>query len=256
MSWDLTSQLALEDRKSMNLILLYPSDYVADGRVKLIDYRYQHVITVLKSKVGDQVRVGDLNGRMGLGSILTLTDEMLEMSVVCDIEPPVASPVVLVLALPRPKVFKRILITATTLGIKRICLINSWRVDKSYWGSPCLNSDEISEQLITGLEQARDTVLPVVTLHSRFKPFVEDELPQIAAGSICYVAHPHNAQPCPQRSLCPTDQVITVAVGPEGGFIEYEVEKLIECNFTPIEIGARILRVEAAITKLASLLAK
>lgn len=238
----------------MNLILLYPSDYVSDGCVKLDDYRFEHVAAVLNAKVGDQVRVGDLNGRMGLGCILALTDVMLEMTVVCDVEPPPAVPLVLVLALPRPKVFKRILITATTLGIKRICLINSWRVDKSYWGSPCLNPDEITKQLVTGLEQARDTVMPDVSLHSRFKPFVEDELQQITGGGLCYVAHPHNSQPCPQSPLQPIGQITTVAVGPEGGFIEYEVEKLIQCNFKPIEIGARILRVETAITKLTSLL--
>jgi len=240
----------------MNLVLLYPSDYIATDRITLNDYRYHHIVAVLKAKVGDQVRVGDLNGRMGLGCILVLTDEMLEMSVACDTDPPAAAPLVLVLALPRPKVFRRILITATTLGIKRICLINSWRVDKSYWGSPCLESTEVSKQLVTGLEQARDTVLPVVTLHKRFKPFVEDELCQIAEGSSCYVAHPHNAQPCPQPARQSSDQMVTIAVGPEGGFIEYEVEKFIECNFTPIEIGPRILRVEAAMTKLASLLVK
>jgi RsmE family RNA methyltransferase len=238
----------------MNLILLYPSDYTSDDRVQLNDARLQHVIAVLKAKVGEHIRVGDLNGRMGLGCIVVLTDELLELSVCCDVEPPQPAPLNLVLALPRPKVFKRILITATTLGIKRIYLINSWRVDKSYWGSPCLNPDEINKQLVTGLEQARDTVLPVVTLHSRFKPFVEDELCHIAEGGPCYVAHPHNAQPCPQPPLCPPGQMITVVVGPEGGFIEYEVDKLIECNFTPIEIGTRILRVETAVTKLTSLL--
>jgi RsmE family RNA methyltransferase len=238
----------------MNLIILYPTDYIAEDRVQLNDYRHKHVVAVLKAKVGEQVRVGDLNGCMGLGSILVLTDDTLEMSVACDVDPPHAAPLILLLALPRPKVFKRILITATTLGIKRICLINSWRVDKSYWGSPSLAPDEINSQLVTGLEQARDTVLPVVTLHSRFKPFVEDELQNISGGGPCFVAHPHNAQPCPQFPLCSADQMVTVAVGPEGGFIEYEVDKLIESNFTAIEIGARILRVETAITKLASLL--
>lgn len=238
----------------MNLIILYPSDYTADGRVQLNDYRHKHVVAVLKAKVGEQIRVGDLNGCIGLGSILVLTDDILEMSVVCDVDPPQPAPLVLVLALPRPKVFKRILITATTLGIKRICLINSWRVDKSYWGSPSLEHVEINRQLVTGLEQGRDTVLPVVTLHSRFKPFVEDELKNISRCGPCFVAHPHNAQPCPQFPLCSEDQMVTVAVGPEGGFIDYEVDKLIEQNFTPIEIGVRILRVETAITKLASLL--
>lgn len=247
----------------MNVILLQPQDYVSPQRVRLSDYRYKHICEVLKSAVGATLRVGDLNGSLGFGTIGLITSNAIELDVVCHDDSPPPAPITLILALPRPKVLKRILITATTLGIKRICLINTWRVDKSYWSSPSLKPEEITTQLITGLEQARDTTIPVVTLHPRFKPFVEDEVVAISDGGLCYVAHPHDAQVCPVSPLC-SERIsgeanraksITVAVGPEGGFIDYEINKFREYNFSPIELGPRILRVEAAMTKLVSLLA-
>lgn len=141
---------------------------------------------------------------------------------------------------------KRTLQTVATMGVKELWLINSWRVDKSYWSSPLLTEAGLREQLLLGLEQAGDTQLPRVQLRKRFKPFVEDELPALTTARRALVAHPYDAQPCPPAA----DEPTLLAVGPEGGFIPYEVEKLAEAGLTPIHLGARILRVETAVPVL------
>jgi RsmE family RNA methyltransferase len=138
---------------------------------------------------------------------------------------------------------KRIFQSCSTLGVKKLILINSVRVEKSYWQTPLLHAEKIKEHLLLGLEQGVDTQLPIVELQKRFKPFVEDELPALAKGQRSLVAHPYRAHPCPASE--PRDTLL--AVGPEGGFISYEVEKLIAAGLTPIEIGPRILRVETAL---------
>ena len=43
---------------------------------------------------------------------------------------------------------------------------------------------------------------------------------------------------------------MTLAVGPEGGFIPYEVEMLVACRFTPVRLGERILTTETAVPAL------
>jgi RsmE family RNA methyltransferase len=155
-------------------------------------------------------------------------------------------PVKVILALPRPKVLKRVLLGITSMGVKNITLLNTWRVDKSYWQSPSLAATAIQEQLILGLEQSRDTILPEVTLQTRFKPFVEDVLPGLSAGTCAMVAHPGTTVPCPAN----LDQAATLAIGPEGGFTSYEIAKLVEAGLTPIHLGHRPLRVETAIPAL------
>ncbi len=164
--------------------------------------------------------------------------------------PPAPLPVTLILALPRPKVLKRVLRSASAMGVKRIVLLNAFRVEKSYWGSPALASDNLREQLISGLEQARDTVIPEVLLRPLFKPFVEDELPGIAKGTVSLVAHPYASLPCPRTA----EKAVTLVVGPEGGFIPYEIEKLAAAGFTAVQAGERILNVETAVPALLSLL--
>ena len=89
---------------------------------------------------------------------------------------------------------------------------------------------------------------PSFTLHKRFKPFVEDELPDLVAGRRSLLAHPGNHPPCPRGCNEPT----LLFIGPEGGFIPYEVEKLQEAGCTTVTLGPRILRVENAVAALVS----
>ena len=230
----------------MNLILLFPEDFVATDRVLLSGRRLRHVLEVHRAAVGQCLCVGEAGGRIGRGEVLRLDDDGLELAVTFEREPPPPLPVTLLLTLPRPKVLKRVLLAATSLGVKRIVLMNSFRVEKSFWKSPALVGEGLREPLILGLEQARDTVLPEVLLKPLFKPFVEDELPALSAGTLRLVAHPTAEIPCPREVAGP----VTLAVGPEGGFIPYEIGKLQEAGFLPCALGERILRVETAVTTL------
>lgn len=231
----------------MNLILLFKTDFTSTDTVELTDRRFQYISQIHKPQIGDRLKVGLLNGQTGQGEVLQLAPHAVTLKVQLDNTPPKALPCTLLLALPRPKMLKRILQTVSAMGVKELYLINSYRVDKSYWSSPVLEQ-QINEHLLLGLEQAGDTIMPQVHLRKRFKPFIEDELPEIAFGTRAIVAHPYDANSCPEANDTPT----TLAIGPEGGFIPYEIEKLNECGFTSIHIGQRILRVETAVPALLS----
>lgn len=231
----------------MNLIILFADDFI-DGanRVRLHGRRLEHVRSVHRAAVGETLRVGVLNGQLGTGRITALDADALEMQVTLDQEPPAPLPVTLLLALPRPKSLKRLLQGVTAMGVKRVVLMNAWRVEKSFWESPLLAPEAVREQLILGLEQARDTLLPEVLLRPRFKPFAEDELPALLRGTRALLAHPPAVHPCPREVREP----VTLAVGPEGGFIAYEVELLQAQGFEAVSLGERVLRVEHAVPAL------
>lgn len=198
-------------------------------------------------QTGDVLRVGEIDGNIGEARIVAIDAQAAVLQVESlDRPPPPAVPCTLVLALPRPKMLKRILVDATSLGIKRICLINSYHVDKSYWSSPQLDSASIGDKCRLGLAQAIDTRLPLVTLHKRFRPFVEDDLPAIIGDSRALLAHPAGNEPCP-RGLA---GAATLVVGPEGGFIPFEVDLLRTAGCQAVTLGARILRVDTAVPVL------
>ncbi|HQP10779.1 MAG TPA: 16S rRNA (uracil(1498)-N(3))-methyltransferase [Candidatus Omnitrophota bacterium] len=233
----------------MNLILLFSDDFIDDGKcVRLSGRRFEHVRKVHRVAVGDELCVGLCGGLIGTGRVTVLNEKVLEMNVAFRSYPPLPLPVTLALALPRPIMLKRVLASATSMGVKRIILFHSHRVEKSFWKSPALNEAHIKEQLILGLEQAKDTLLPTVELKPLFKPFVEDDLPAMAKDTLCLVAHPESADPCPSNVAGP----VTLVVGPEGGLIPYEIEKLRSLGFLSVHLGKRILRVETAVPALLS----
>ncbi|MDN6856887.1 16S rRNA (uracil(1498)-N(3))-methyltransferase [Pseudomonas sp. CAN2814] len=230
----------------MNLLLLDDADFVAADRVILRDRRLVHMQEVHRAESGDRMRVGRLGGLMGEGRLLRLEANEAELQVSFDQAPPAKLPLTLLLALPRPKMLRRVLQTVAAMGVPRLVLLNSYRVEKSFWQTPFLDPEAVREQLILGLEQARDTVLPEVIIEKRFKPFVEDRLPALAAGSLGLIGHPGPWPECP-RAL---SEPVTLAIGPEGGWIPYEVDKLREAGLNPVQLGERILRVETAVTAL------
>lgn len=231
----------------MNLVLLEPEDFVSDTTsARLTGRRLAHVRAVHRADVGDEIRVGLVGGKVGRGTITRLDADVLELAVVLDADPPPASTVKLVLALPRPKVLRRVLGAATAMGVKRIVLLHTWRVEKSYWESPVLEAAALRAALVLGLEQARDTILPEVLQRRRFRPFVEDELPAIARNGPAFVAHPGGDTSCPRAVAGP----VTLAIGPEGGFVAFELGLLAAAGFAPVSLGPRPLRVEHAVPAL------
>ena len=233
----------------MNLILLFPEDFVSgSSRVRINGRRFKHAQEVLQAGLGDLLDVGLINGCMGKGSVTHITDCTLEMDVTLETPPPAPLPVTVILALPRPKVVKRVIISLTSMGVKRIWLIHAFRVEKSYWQSPVLSAESLRLHGILGLEQARDTMFPEISFARFFKPFAEDTLPKILQGSLSLIAHPKANTPCPSHIQTP----VTLAVGPEGGFIPYELDMLMGQGMKPISLGPRILRVETALPALLS----
>jgi len=231
----------------MNLVLFSEADFIGDNLLAIRDARrLEHITHIHQIKLGDSLKVGLVNGKIGTGNVVLLNPTEIHLEVALTQPPPKPLPVTLVLALPRPKMLKRTLQTLATLGVKKIYLVNSYRVEKSYWQTPLLDEDAIREHLLIGLEQGCDTQLPQVHLIKRFKPFVEDDLHGIVGESRALVAHPYTDLLCPAQ----IDYAITLAIGPEGGFIPYEIDLLQKCGFTAVNLGERIMRVETVVPYL------
>lgn len=238
----------------MNIILI-EADEIQENCVRLEGQRAKHVVKILRSEVGDLVRVGEINGNMGRGEIVAIKRKYpfhVDLRLQLDESPIVNPQIDLILALPRPIMLKRILSQVTALGVGKIHLINARRVEKSFWEAGILQESEYRAHLLHGLEQAVDTMLPRVELHKRFKPFVEDFVPQILSEyGACICAHPEGRRLLSESVKIKFKKVL-LAVGPEGGWVDYEVEKFEEQSFHCCSIGERILKVDTAVIALHS----
>ena len=239
----------------MNLLLFASNEIRPDNTVCLQDRRSEHIIKILGCKPGDTIRAGVINGPVGSGEILAIRGKGKNAEVVLrfsaqDNEP--EHPAVdLIMGLVRPIMLKRVLAQVTSLGVGRIFLINGSRVEKSFFASGLLKDEQYRPYLLQGLEQAKVTRLPQVTIHKRFKPFIEDYIPTVAGDyHRMLVAHPEGGADLRQTVGINIKGRTLLAVGPEGGWVDFEVEKFIEYSFVPISMGNRILRTDTAVVAL------
>jgi RsmE family RNA methyltransferase len=230
----------------MNIVLL-ESDQRVNNEAWQIDNprQLQHLRQHLELNVGDSLKVGIRQELRYLTEVLEISEQRIIVRPIQADTVPEKLPVHLILALPRPKVLRRIIMDAVTMGVERISLIHSYRVDKSYWQTPFLQ--QLDDYVTLGLEQAGDTIAPEIQLYKRFKPFVEDVLPTwINAERPAYVAHPYAEQHMPYA----IQHGCSLIIGPEGGFIPYEVELLKKNGCQAMSIGNRILRTETAVSNI------
>ena len=230
----------------MNLLLFRPGALDERGELRVGWEQLKHLREVIGAATGDTIRVGELGGLMGDGLVEHIDSREAILRCQLHSPPPEKLALTVILALPRPKMLRRILRAVAEFGVAELYLINSYRVEKSYWQTPVLGADTVESYLLQGLEQSRDTVLPRVLQRDRFKPFVEDELPGLLAGQRGLLAQPGEYAACPRELTEPT----VLAIGPEGGWIPYEVEKLQAAGLEAVSLGPRILRVEDALVSL------
>jgi RsmE family RNA methyltransferase len=237
----------------MNLLLFDPTEITTDNTVAFSDRRSEHIIKILDCRPGDVIRGGIINGPQGSGEIVSIREKEVTLRFIPETGPPQKPAVDLVLGLVRPIMLKRILAQVASLGVGRIFLINGNRVEKSFFSAGLLQNEKFKSYLIEGLEQAKNTYLPEVSIHERFKPFVEDFIPAVAeAYCRMLVAHPGAGQSVKQISGTGKQGRILLAVGPEGGWVDYEIEKFVEQSFVPVSMGDRVLRTDTAVVALLS----
>ncbi|MEN2750607.1 16S rRNA (uracil(1498)-N(3))-methyltransferase [Psychrobacter sp. FBL11] len=237
----------------MNCILLPASDITLPYAQINSPVQIEHINQVLKLPVGATLKIGQLGGNLGTAVIDAMSPSNIQLrEVQLDIPPPAKLEVTLILALPRPKVLRRLIMDMTALGVCHIILINSYRTQKSYWQSPLLR--RLDEFVLEGLQQGVDTIAPRISLQKRFKPFVEDQLPSLITHD-AIVAHPYSdlsfsqylQQSAQSISSARAQRPDVVCIGAEGGWVDYEIELLCKQGCKTVNIGPRILRTEAAV---------
>jgi RsmE family RNA methyltransferase len=237
----------------VNLILIEPGEVAAGRLVRLSGARARHLIQVLAVAPGDDVRVGVVDGSRGTATVVSIGDGTVELRCTLEEAVPSRPAVDLILALPRPKVMRRLWAQLAAIGVGRIILTNAERVERNYFDTHVLDEDSFRPLLLEGLQQARDTRLPCVSVHRRFRVLVEDELDDLSPGGIRLVAHPAaDMRPATIIGAGGADRVL-LAAGPEGGWNEFELRLLEAHGFQTVGLGERPLRSDTACVALLAL---
>jgi 16S rRNA U1498 N3-methylase RsmE len=259
----------------MNLLLLEPSEVGPDEVATIDGARARHLRQVLRAEPGRPVRVGVVDGPMGTAAVISIDDHHARLACTFESNPPPVPQVDLLLALPRPKVLQRLWAQLAALGVGRIVLTNAWRVERNYFDTTVLDPAVYRPLLIEGLQQARDTRVPIVSVHRQFRILVEDDLDRLCPQTTRLLADPGRADTGvgPHETLvvgrrgrpgggpdatgpgatnghdaiadAPRDRIL-LAVGPEGGWNDFECRLLEARGFRRVSLGRRTLRTDTA----------
>ena len=233
--------------------ILFERGEIVDGVATFGGARAEHVLKVLHGEVGQILKTGEIGGLNGTSEIVRIgrgDDGAPQVAVrVSHAEEPLPSWIDLVLAPPRPRAMKRLLPQLATLGVGRIVLVGAEKVEKDFWGATLLKEENWRPLFVDGLMQAGTGVMPSLETRRGFRRFLRDELDEMFPTANRIVAHPYegggeSAAAQPGRPL--------IAIGPEGGWTDVEVE-LLECHgFRRFSLGPRILRTDTAVVAMLS----
>lgn len=230
----------------MNLLLLSCDEVARGTTITLEGRRARHLETVLRARPGSVVRCGVERSVRGEATVLTLGEGTATLELRLEASPPELPGIDLLLAMPRPKALPRALQAAASLGVRRIDLVNAWRVEKAYFESPRLAEAEVIEELRLGCEQGGHTWVPELQVHRLLMPYLTEVLgPRLRSeGRQGLLAHPRDAQPLEEvLGLGP----VTLAIGPEGGWIDRELTSFEELGVQRVSLTRGVLRSDFAV---------
>ena len=230
-----------------------PDEISAGGDVTLSGSRADHLLNVLHVEPGHEVRVGVVDGPRGVGIVRSVENGRGHVALRArerDATPPGGrSPA----RVPRPKVMRRLWAQIAALGVGQIILTNAEKVERNYFDTHILAPETYRPLLIEGLQQSRDTRLPVVSIHRQFKVLVEDQLDTLLGSGLRIVADPSAATPLTEVVRSSSAERMLLAIGPEGGWNAFELGLLQAHGFQPAGMGARTLRTDTACVALLAL---
>ena len=234
----------------MNLIILEERDRIDKHCVRLTDARAIHLLNVLRVTPGQTVRVGLLDGPFGVGTVESVGNSEVSLCCAFETETPSRPLVDVLLALPRPKVMRRLWAQLAALGVGQIILTNAERVERPYFDTHVLAESTYRPLLIEGLQQARDTRLPAVSIHRQFKILIEDHLDDLFSAGLRVAADPSGTTSLAATVSTHQNERVLMAIGPEGGWNAFELKLLTAHGFRVVGLGPRTLRVDTACAAL------
>jgi len=205
-----------------------------------------HLLKVLRKKEGDEIVLFDGKGNSCLGVISKIHRSKIEMEIIDMFKKSLRSGVEINLgqSLIKNDPFNLIIQKATELGVTSV---HPLITDRSVVKIKMTNNRNLRWNLIArgACEQCGENWLPVIE-----DPIKLDRWAANVKSEIKIVLSPNADN---KISDFEYKDSVSLAIGPEGDFSDYEVDSLTEKGFIPVSIGKRILRAEtAAISAISS----
>lgn len=225
-----------------------------DQHLHLSDEQRHYLYRVLRLRSGDRFLAMDGHGQTWLVRLASDAQAEIIESVITQNELP--HPVTLVAALPKGGGFDEVVRQATELGAASIAPVLS---DRTLLNPSPQKLDRWRRIAQEAAEQSERQIVPTVHEPVPFSDWLSQTRLVCGSKFICVTRRscPHLLTALPQSRLatqCLATQCLAtqslapllIAIGPEGGWTDTEVEHAIDAGYQPVSLGARILRAVTA----------
>lgn len=202
----------------------------------LLTSQQQHyLLRVLRLRDGDQFIAMDGMGEWLLAQLQGEQGKILG-SLAVKMELPVS--ITLMMALPKGNGFDEVVRCCTELGVTCIAPVLS---DRSLLNPSSQKLERWRRIASEAAEQSERTFVPTILEPVTFNTFVNK-----AVATHRYICEARGNYPHLKQVINNTTNDIIIAIGPEGGWTNQEIEMAVKLEFQPISLGRRILRAVTA----------
>jgi 16S rRNA (uracil1498-N3)-methyltransferase len=226
-----------------------------EGRAVLTGPEAHHLAHVLRAKRGDAAVLFDGSGREYAARVVRVGRDRAELEIVSEAfverEAPLA--VTLGAALPKGDRQRWLVEKLVELGVARLVPLNTERgVAQPTAGA----LQRLRRAVIEASKQCGRNRLMEISPAIAWGAFVAEAgagQPESAANPVLWVAHPGGTPLREAARSWPASRAsAALAVGPEGGLAEEEIDAARRAGWQCVDLGPRILRIETAALYLAA----
>lgn len=217
-----------------------------DNKFYFDSFDEHHLKNVLRIKNGENIIVAYDECFYDCITVINAKEVYAQINKILDYSNELKSKVTLVYGLPKGDKFELVIQKATELGVNEIIPYNAKRSIVQIEPKKVDSKLERWNKIVHDASmQSKRNVQPII-----YKPMDLNEVLKLNADLklIAFEEESYNGQETLFKVLNQdlNNKQIILMVGPEGGFENYEVDKLVEQGFIRVSLGKRILRSETA----------
>ena len=207
------------------------------GEIALPTQEAHHALRVMRVQVGDEIELFDGEGNQARATICRIERKecFCQQDPVSDVsrEPSVA--LHFAIALPKPDRARELVERLTELGVHRLTPVIADRTQRP----PSVSQiDKLKRAVVEACKQCgRNQIMQIEEARK------SSELFRTSNDETMIIAHPDGS---PIEAILPIRASAKIAIGPEGGWTESELEAARQAGYTQVGLGSRIYRVETA----------
>lgn len=234
----------------MKRIIITDTSFDPGMMLDLTGEKYHYLARVLRCRKGERIMVGDGKGNFLFGELIYMDRDKIQVNLLEPVrivwEDRIET--ILIQSLPKGNKIERIIRGATELGVGSVLPVNSMRTLTRYDGGKVQDKNQRFKRIAQeAARQCGRPSLPAVGDIRDFSEVMEEFKPRNDCLKLIFweAEERFGINQALKESQADISSVV-LAIGPEGGWADDEVQEARRAGFHPVKFGHGILRVETA----------